>query len=109
MKILMSLVLGLFLFFETAGNSSVPFTATAYALRGRTASGHFVSRGTVAADLRILSLGTKIKLDAGAYSGVYVVRDTGAKIRGKRIDIWMPSTSEARKFGRRKVHVTILK
>lgn len=107
MKILHAIVMMAFLLAETVGNPT-PFIATAYALKGRTASGHPVSRGVVAADTRILPLGTKIQLEAGSYSGLYTVRDTGGKIRGKRLDIWMPSNAEAKRFGKRKVHVTVI-
>ena len=107
MRLFFAIVLTAFLFFETSGNPT-PYIATAYALQGRTASGHRVARGVVAADTRILPLGTRIKIDGGAYSGTYTVRDTGRKIKGRRIDIWMPSTREARRFGKRKVHVTVL-
>ncbi|HQU83154.1 MAG TPA: 3D domain-containing protein [Pyrinomonadaceae bacterium] len=82
------------------------FTATAYCLKGRTASGSGVRRGIVAADPRVLPLGTKINLQAGSYSGSYVVADTGGGIKGRRLDIWVSSCSEARRFGRRTVAVS---
>jgi 3D (Asp-Asp-Asp) domain-containing protein len=83
------------------------FTATAYALPGRTASGQPVRRGLIAAD-RSLPLGTRVRLDAGHYSGEYVVADRGGKVRGRIIDIWVPSNGEAIRFGRRPVKLTIL-
>jgi 3D (Asp-Asp-Asp) domain-containing protein len=84
------------------------FTATAYSLRGRTASGKPVRRGLIAADRRVLPIGTRVRLDAGSYSGEYVVADTGGAVRGRKIDIWMPSTGEAMRFGRRTVKLTVL-
>lgn len=87
---------------------SVTFTATAYSLRGRTASGKPVARGLIAADRRVLPLGTRVRLQAGSYSGEYLVADTGGAVRGRKIDIWMPSTSEAMRFGRRPVKLTVL-
>lgn len=66
--------------------------------------GHGVRRGLIAADPRVLRLGSKITI-TGAYSGTYLVSDTGGMIKGKRLDIWVPSCSEARKFGRRTVQV----
>jgi 3D (Asp-Asp-Asp) domain-containing protein len=84
------------------------FTATAYSLRGRTASGQGVRRGLIAADRRVLPIGTRVRLEAGSYSGEYVVADTGGAVRGRKIDIWMPSTSEAMRFGRRAVRLTVL-
>ena len=91
-----------------ASSPPVTFTATAYSLRGRTASGGLVRRGVIAADRRVLPLGTRVRLHAGSYSGEYVVADTGGAVRGRKIDIWMPSTGEAMRFGRRPVKLTVL-
>ena len=84
------------------------FTATAYCLKGRTALGHGVRRGIIAADPRVLRLGSRVNLGAGAYSGQYLVSDTGGAVRGRRIDIWVPSCAEARRFGRRTVTIGVL-
>ena len=81
------------------------FIATAYCLKGRTAMGHGVRRGIIAADPRVLRLGSRVNLGAGAYSGQYLVSDTGGKIKGRKIDIWVPNCSEARRFGRRTVTI----
>jgi 3D (Asp-Asp-Asp) domain-containing protein len=84
--------------------------ATAYTGHGRTASGKRVRRGMVAADPRVLPLGTKVRVkNAGHYSGVYRVEDTGGKIRGRKIDIYMPSGGAARQFGRQTVKVEVVK
>jgi 3D (Asp-Asp-Asp) domain-containing protein len=91
-----------------ASSPAFTFTATAYSLRGRTASGGNVRRGVIAADRRVLPLGTRVRLEAGSYSGEYVVADTGGAVRGRKIDIWMPNTSEAMRFGRRPVKLTVL-
>lgn len=93
---------------STAASSAMSFKATAYALRGRTASGAGVRRGIIAADPRVLPLGTRVQISAGAWSGTYVVADTGGVIKGRIIDVWVPNNAEARKFGRRKITVTIL-
>ena len=85
-----------------------PYVATAYSLRGRTASGRMVSRGLIAADPSVLPLGSRVKLEHPGYSGEYLVADTGGAIRGRRIDIWTPSTREAMRFGRRTVKLTVL-
>jgi 3D (Asp-Asp-Asp) domain-containing protein len=84
------------------------FRATAYCLKGRTASGGGVRRGIVAADPRVLPLGTKIFVNAGSYSGTYTVTDTGGVIKGNILDIWVPSCSEAIGFGRRSISVSVL-
>ena len=84
------------------------FKATAYCLKGRTATGGSVRRGIVAADPRVLPLGSRIQLGAGAYSGTYTVADTGGAVKGRKLDIWMPSCVEAVRFGRRSVTVSRL-
>jgi 3D (Asp-Asp-Asp) domain-containing protein len=86
----------------------VTYMATAYSLGGRTASGQRPAKGLIAADPSVLPLGTRVRLDAGAYSGEYMVADTGGAVRGKRIDIWTPSSHEASRFGRRTVKLTVL-
>ena len=85
-----------------------PYVATAYSLRGRTASGRPVSKGLIAADPRVLPLGSRVKLEAGNYSGEYLVADTGGAVRGRHIDIWTPSSREAMRFGRRVIKLTVL-
>ena len=84
------------------------YVATAYSLRGRTASGRLVAKGLIAADPRHLPLGSRVRLEAGPYSGEYLVADTGSLVRGKRIDIWTPSSREAMRFGRRTVKLAVL-
>jgi 3D (Asp-Asp-Asp) domain-containing protein len=89
----------------TAGANRGSFSATAYCLKGRTALGHGVRRGIIAADPRVLKLGSRVVVNGGGYSGTYLVSDTGSRVKGKKIDIWMPSCSEARRFGRRNVQI----
>jgi len=89
-------------------SESRAFKATAYCLQGRTASGGGVRRGIVAADPRVLPLGTRIQITAGSYSGTYTVADTGGAIKGRILDIWVPSCSEAIRFGRKSVMVSAI-
>ena len=84
------------------------FSATAYSLRGRTASGQSVTRGLIAADPRVLPIGTRVRVEAGPWTGEYLVADTGGAIKGRKIDIWTPSSREAMQFGRRAVKLTVL-
>jgi 3D (Asp-Asp-Asp) domain-containing protein len=88
--------------------SARAFSATAYCLKGRTASGGNVKRGIVAADPRVLPLGTRISMNAGSYSGSYLVADTGGSVKGRKLDIWVPSCSEAVRFGRRTVTIAVV-
>jgi len=85
------------------------FTATAYCLDGVTASGVAVSKGIVAADPAVLPLGTVIRIaGAASYNGTYRVLDTGARVRNRRVDLYVPDCSAARRFGRRSVQVTVI-
>ncbi len=92
---------------RAVGMSRGSFSATAYCLKGRTAMGHNVRKGIIAADPRVLPLGSRISID-GSYGGTYLVSDTGGGVKGRELDIWMASCAEARRFGRRTVSVTYL-
>ena len=93
---------------KTSTLKAMAFRATAYCLKGKTALGGAVRRGIVAADPHILPLGTRIQVDAGSYSGTYTVADTGGSVRGRVLDIWVSSCSEAVRFGRKSVMVSHL-
>ena len=85
------------------------FHATAYAIKGRTASGSKARPGIVAADPAVLPLGTRIRVaEAGAYNGEYVVTDTGRRIDGREIDIYLANKAEAKRFGHRTVTVEVI-
>jgi 3D (Asp-Asp-Asp) domain-containing protein len=93
---------------STSISKAASYKATAYCLKGRTASGSGVRRGIVAADPRVLPLGTRIQITAGSYSGTYTVTDTGGAIRGRILDLWVPNCSEAIRFGRKNISVSVL-
>ena len=84
------------------------FHATAYCLKGRTASGEHVRPGIIAADPRVLPIGTVVHLRAGRYTGTYTVLDTGSRIKGRVIDVYVPSYKAAMEFGRRPVKIKVL-
>jgi len=85
------------------------FMATAYSDPGTTASGQYTHRHVVASDPSILPIGSRIKIrHAGRYSGEYVVADTGLKIEGRKLDIYVPSKAACRKFGSRPVQVRVI-
>ena len=90
------------------GFATETYVATAYNLSGRTASGRPVARGLIAADPAVLPLGSRVRLEAGALSGEYLVADTGGGVKGRHIDIWTPTASEAMRFGKRAVKLTVL-
>ena len=84
--------------------------ATAHSVDGQTADGTLSRVGTVAADPAVLPLNSRIRVEgAGAYSGVYSVEDTGPKVAGRHIDIYMNSLAEAKRFGKKNVKVVVLR
>lgn len=85
------------------------FKATAYCITGITKSGIPVAPGHVAADPRIIPLGSMIYVESPLMSGIYQVTDTGRLIKGKIIDIFMPSYRKSIEFGRRNVKVKVLR
>ena len=86
-----------------------PYIAFSYSLCCRGASGLGTRRGTIAADPRILPYGTRVYMTgAGAYDGEYLVTDAGTAIKGNKIDVWVPTIKEARRFGRKNVRLTVL-
>ena len=85
------------------------FTATAFSVEGTGASGKWSHPGTVAADRSVLPLNSRIRIYAGKYSGEYTVEDTGNRVDGHHIDLYMPSRAEAKKFGRQRVKVVVLR
>lgn len=78
--------------------------SVAYHLPGHTASGLPVGVGVIAVDPTVIPLGTRVFVPG---YGPAVAADTGSAIKGRIIDLWMPSTAQARAWGRRTVTITI--
>ncbi|MEJ7607828.1 MAG: 3D domain-containing protein [Bryobacteraceae bacterium] len=94
---------------DTKQAKSFTSMASAHSVAGETAAGTKSRVGTVSADLSVLPLGSRIRIsEAGKYSGTYTVEDTGRKISGREIDIYMKTAAEAKAFGRKRVRVSIL-
>jgi 3D (Asp-Asp-Asp) domain-containing protein len=94
---------------RTALTAPQPYTAFSYSLCCRGSSGLGTRRGTIAADPRVLPYGTRVLMTgAGAYDGEYLVTDAGTAIKGNKIDVWVPTIHEARRFGRKNVRLTVL-
>jgi 3D (Asp-Asp-Asp) domain-containing protein len=92
------------------GGGPVPFIGTAYSTKGNTVKGVESQPGIVAADKRVLPLGSTIRVtEAGEYSGLYVVTDLGTAIVGNRIDIYVADFEESKAFGRKNLMVELLK
>ena len=90
-------------------SSPMEFQATAYCDSGITKSGVPTRIGLVAGDPALLPLGSWIQVQGPTkHQGLYQVMDTGRLIKGRIIDIYMPSLEEAVRFGRRRVQVTVI-
>jgi 3D (Asp-Asp-Asp) domain-containing protein len=73
------------------------FSATAYCKGTTTASGVNVRSGIAAADPDLLPVGSVVQIDApGArYDGVYTVMDTGPRVQGRHLDLYMRSCARS--------------
>jgi 3D (Asp-Asp-Asp) domain-containing protein len=88
-----------------------PFTASAYCLNGKTQSGVRTRKGIIAADPRVLPRGSIVWIygPTGRRQGTYTVADTGGSVKGREIDIFMPSCRAAKRFGVRRMRVAVLR
>ena len=91
--------------------SRLRFTATAYCKGTTTASGVNVRHGIAAADASLLPVGSVIRVEklADRYNGIYTVMDTGPKVQGRHVDIYLWSCNEALELGRRPIGLTVLR
>lgn len=89
----------------------LPFVASAYCKGETTASGVVPRSGIAAGDPDLLPVGSVIQVSSlgPRYDGVYTIMDTGPKVQGRHIDIYLWSCTEALKFGRRAAHVVVLR
>jgi peptidoglycan DL-endopeptidase CwlO len=92
-----------------SAKSSEVFHATAYCLTGLTTTGVPAAPGYVSADPKVIPLGSMIYVETPLMSGIYQVMDTGELIKGKIIDIFIPSYEACKEFGRRVVTVKVLR
>lgn len=86
------------------GTRTLVADVVAYHLPGKTASGIPVGTGVIAVDPTVIPLGTRVFVPG---YGPAVAADVGTAIKGNIIDLWMPSTAQARAWGRRAVTITI--
>ncbi len=87
------------------------FVASAYCKGSTTASGVIPRTGIAAADEDLLPVGSVIQVGSlgPRYDGVYTIMDTGPKVQGRNIDLYLWSCDEAIRFGRRAVTVVVLR
>ena len=67
--------------------------------------------GVAAADPELLPVGSVVEIDSlpQKYNGIYTVLDTGPAVQGRQVDVYMWSCNEALQFGRRPIHLTVLR
>lgn len=88
------------------GRQVLEMTATAYTHTGNpTASGVMPYVGGVAVDPKVIPLGTNLFVEGYGYAKAV---DTGGLIKGNRIDVFLDTSKECYKWGRRKVKVYLL-
>ena len=87
------------------------FTATGYCRGTTTASGVNVRSGIAAADPDLLPVGSVVQIDKllDRYNGVYTVMDTGPRVHGRHLDIYIWNCDEALELGRRDMVITVLR
>jgi 3D (Asp-Asp-Asp) domain-containing protein len=94
-----------------AAMPALRFVASAYCKGNTTASGVVPRSGIAAADDDLLPVGSVIQVSSLGphYDGVYTIMDTGPKVHGRHIDIYLWSCTEAVQFGRRDATVVVLR
>jgi 3D (Asp-Asp-Asp) domain-containing protein len=94
-----------------AAGSRQLFTATAYCKGTTTASGVGVRTGIAASDPSLLPVGSVVNVTTGKtkYNGVYTIMDTGPRVQGRLLDLYMWSCHEALAFGRQQIELTVLR
>ena len=87
------------------------FRATAYCKGTTTASGAGIQTGIAAADPDLLPVGSVIRVESlgQRYNGIYTILDTGPRVKGRQIDIYMWSCNEALSFGRRTTALQVMR
>jgi hypothetical protein len=70
-----------------------------------------VRTGIAAADPDLLPVGSVVQIDrlSEKYNGIYTIMDTGPKVQGRHIDIYMWSCHEALELGRRSMQIVVLR
>ncbi|MBU8908417.1 G5 and 3D domain-containing protein [Desertibacillus haloalkaliphilus] len=97
-----------------ANGQTLTVTATAYTANcsgcsGITATGVNLNQNrnqkVIAVDPNVIPLGTRVHVEG---YGEAVAADTGGAIKGNKIDVHVPTKTDARNWGRKQVTVTIL-
>lgn len=94
---------------EELSVEATAYTAYCKGCSGITATGVDLranpNQKVIAVDPDVIPLGSKVYVEGYGYA---TAEDTGGAINGKRIDVFIPSLKEAKRFGRKTVKVKIL-
>lgn len=89
--------------------SATAYTADCSGCTGITSTGFDLKKNpdakVIAVDPSVIPLGSIVEVEG---YGVAVARDTGGAIQGNKIDVFVPTKSQAQSWGRKEVKVTIL-
>jgi len=89
--------------------SASAYTANCNGCSGITKTGINLKRNpnikVIAVDPNVIKLGTKVYVEGYGYA---IAGDIGGAIKGNKIDVFIPNKSDAYKWGRKNVKITIL-
>ena len=88
----------------TKNGRQLTVVATAYTIRGTTATGIPTGPGVVAVDPSVIPLGTRMTIPG---YGEGVAADTGSGIKGLRIDVWVATAAQAAQWNWQTVTITL--
>lgn len=93
-----------------ASNSEIVCESTAYTGSGKTFSGKPCTRNadgisTVSVDPNVIPIGSMLYIEGYGYA---VAADTGAAIKGNKVDVYFSTLQECYNWGSKSVKVTIL-
>lgn len=77
-------------------------------LNARTYSGTRTRWGVVAVDPKFIPLGSLLTIE-GYEDTIFIAEDTGSGLKGAQIDLWHPSSKDAKQYGTQYRRVTILR
>jgi 3D (Asp-Asp-Asp) domain-containing protein len=83
--------------------------ATAYCHQGATEVGVLTRNGIIAADPHVLEAGSLVRILDGSRRGTYTVLDTGATVKGFKIDIFIKDCRQAKTFGKQRMRLRVLR
>ncbi|WP_300277901.1 3D domain-containing protein [Peptacetobacter sp.] len=91
----------------TSTGKSYKSNASAYSGHTKTSTGQKPRFGTIAVDPKVIPYGSKVYIPY--FNKVFIANDCGGAIKGTKIDIFMNSSRECYKFGRRNIEIIVLK